>query len=187
VLERSVDRAVQEQVRGDEHEQMAAGAQALAEGGQCGAVVADVLEHVEAGDRVERALDHGRRRSVAAQVREQGGIRLDRNHLAALGEPLREGADPCPHLEHLRTQVRAGAVEQPRVVAVGLRHPVQRVVAHRATLTYELGRGPRGTGRFPINHRPLEEGVVGETWFPPREQAEASDALLGQGTTLVAG
>src|SRR3989304_4426004 len=51
------ERAEEERVRGHDQQQAAAGRELPAEGAERGLVVANVLEHVEADDRVEASVD----------------------------------------------------------------------------------------------------------------------------------
>src|SRR5204863_398341 len=82
------ERAEEARVRGHEQQQRAPWREQLAEAAQHALVVGDVLEDVEADDRVERpldgirvALDHRQAVDLEPQQRRELGLRLERDHV----------------------------------------------------------------------------------------------------------
>jgi hypothetical protein len=136
-----VDGAEEQRVRGHEQQQPSAWHQHVSEAPQGRGVIGDVLEHVEAEDRVDRLADRdvGRlglenldvrnsREALLQQLCELG-IGLGRQDPVASGSgESRERPNSCADVENRGAQIRTAALEQPRVVVVGDGHPAKGLV-----------------------------------------------------------
>jgi hypothetical protein len=166
VAERPISAPVERRVGRDEEEQPAARGEELAKTCKRRRVVADVLEDVQADDRVERPrerrglddlglrLDHPDAVAVPEAVAQRScehNIRFEGDDEIALGSnEVAERAHTGAHIEHPATEVRPEAIEEPLVVVAGGRHPSQGL---------SLRLGP--LDRFPPGHGQDRIGVGG--------------------------
>jgi hypothetical protein len=132
---------VEDRVGRNEEQQPTPGPEEIVKPPERRRVFADVLQDVQADDRVERPregrgidglglrLDHPDAIAVRKAVTQRGGehrIGLESDHEIAPGShELAERAQARADIEHSEAEVRSEAVEEPLVVVTGGRHPSQ--------------------------------------------------------------
>jgi hypothetical protein len=141
VADGAVGGAEEKRMSWDEEQQPPTGCQQLAESPQGTLIVGDVLQHVEADDRIDglgqcyvrglgrEHLDVRNSREALLQQLCEFGIGLGREDPVASGNgESREGPDTRSNIENRAAQVRTAALEQPSVVVVGDGHPAEGLV-----------------------------------------------------------
>ena len=173
MTEHAVDRSVCERMSRNEREQDAPWLQQSEQASQRARVVGDVLQDVEADDRIERfgrggcqlVQLHGRDLDVrpagepTPQCGHERGIGLECDDEASVGNLLGEGSDTGPNVEHTAAEVGRCASEQPAVVVRSLLHPAERLALlcledDRRGLAHARIRSPTRTwtARNPSRH-----------------------------------